>query len=187
MDISQQIKKFDAENKPFYMVDHGDGEHSLCLPLSSLKGEYNDFWQEAFNQYAIWAGEPITDGRFYTHGDGYEWEYVFAKAFEGEENLKKISFDCEAGGFFCYSRDFDVLAEYGRRFREMCISFISESKKFWSNSLDSLYSFSRECATMFFMRVPPVCFLGCRKSNYSTNCGTLFFYYSTDKNFTLYY
>ena len=23
------------------------------------------------------------------HGDGYEWEYVFAKAFEGEENLKK--------------------------------------------------------------------------------------------------
>ena len=90
MDISQQIKKFDAENKPFYMVDHGDGEHSLCLPLSSLKGEYNDFGQEAFNQYAIRAGEPVTDGRFYTHGDGYEWEYVFAKAFEGEENLKKI-------------------------------------------------------------------------------------------------
>ena len=54
MDIKQQIKKFDEENKPFYMVDHGDG---------------------------------------------YEWEYVFAKAFEGEENLKKISFDCEAGGF----------------------------------------------------------------------------------------
>ena len=122
MDISQQIKKFDAENKPFYMVDHGDGEYSLCLPLSSLKGEYNDFGQEAFNQYAIRAGEPITDGRFYTHGDGYEWEYVFAKAFEGEENLKKISFDCEAGGFFCYSRDFDVLAEYGRRFREICMN-----------------------------------------------------------------
>ena len=49
MDISQQIKKFDEENKPFYMVDHGDGEYSLCLPLSSLKGEYDDFGQEAFN------------------------------------------------------------------------------------------------------------------------------------------
>ena len=99
MDIRQQIEKFDAENKPFYMVDHEDGVYSLCLPLSSLKGEYYDFKQEAFNQYAIRAGEPVTDGRFYTHGDGYEWEYVFAKAFEGEENLKKISFDCEAGGF----------------------------------------------------------------------------------------
>ena len=105
MDIKQQIKKFDEENKPFYMVDHGEGEYSLCLPLSSLKGEYHDFRQEAFNQYAIRAGEPVTDGRFYTHGDGYEWEYVFAKAFEGEENLKQITFDCDAGGFFCYSRD----------------------------------------------------------------------------------
>ena len=121
MDIRQQVKKFDEENKPFYMVDHGDGEYSLCLPLSSLKGEYSDFGQEAFNQYAVRAGEPVTDGRFYTHGDGYEWEYVFEKAFEGEENLKKISFDCEAGGFFCYSNDFEILAEYGRRFREICM------------------------------------------------------------------
>ena len=46
---------------------------------------------------------------------------MFEKAFEGEENLKQITFDCEAGGFFCYSRDFDVLAEYGRRFREICM------------------------------------------------------------------
>lgn len=27
---------------------------------------------------------------------------MFEKAFEGEENLKQITFDCEAGGFFCY-------------------------------------------------------------------------------------
>ena len=61
------------------------------------------------------------DGRFYTHGDGYEWQSVFEKAFEGEENLKQITFDCETGGFFCYSCDFEILAEYGRRFREMCM------------------------------------------------------------------
>ena len=121
MDIKQQIEKFDAENKPFYMVDHEDGVYSLCIPLSFLNEEYRDFGQEAFNQYAIRAGEPVTDGRFYTHGDGHEWKYVFEKAFEGEENLKQITFDCEAGGFFCYSRDFDVLAEYGRRFREICM------------------------------------------------------------------
>ena len=122
MDIKQQIKKFDEENKPFYMMDHEDGVYSLCLPLSFLSEEYRDFGQEAFNQYTIRAGESVTDGRFYTHGDGHEWKYVFEKAFEGEENLKKISFDCEAGGFFCYSSDFDVLAEYGRRFREMCMN-----------------------------------------------------------------
>lgn len=122
MDIKQQIEKFDAENKPFYMVDHEDGVYSLCLPLSFLSEEYRDFGQEAFNQYAIRAGEPVTDGRFYTHGDGHEWKYVFEKAFEGEENLKQITFDCEAGGFFCYSRDFDVLAEYGRQFREICMN-----------------------------------------------------------------
>lgn len=121
MDVRQQIKKFDEENKPFYMVDHENGVYSLCLPLSFLGAEYKDFGQEAFNQYAIRAGEPVMDGRFYTHGDGYEWQYVFEKAFEGEENLKQIIFDCEAGGFFCYSRDFEILAEYGRRFREMCM------------------------------------------------------------------
>ena len=122
MDIQQQIKKFDNENKPFYMVDHEDGGYSLCLPLSSLTGGYSDFGQAAFNQYAISAGEPITDGRFYTHGDGHEWEHVFKKAFEGEDNLKKISFDCEAGGFFCSSNDFNVLAEYGGRFRDVCMN-----------------------------------------------------------------
>ena len=29
MDIKQQIKKFDEENKPFYMMDHEDGVYSL--------------------------------------------------------------------------------------------------------------------------------------------------------------
>ena len=122
MDIEQRMKKFNKECGPFYMVDHEDGVYSLCLALSFLGEEYRDFGQEAFNQYAIRAGEPVTDGRFYTHGDGYEWKYVFEKAFKGEENLKQITFDCEAGGFFCYSRDFEILAEYGRRFREVCMS-----------------------------------------------------------------
>ena len=61
MDIKQQIKKFDEENKPFYMMDHEDGVYSLCLPLSFLSEEYRDFGQEAFNQYTIRAGESVTD------------------------------------------------------------------------------------------------------------------------------
>ena len=56
MDIRQRIKKFNTEEKPFYLVDLKDGTYSLCIPLSSLKGEYIDFGQEAFNYYAIQAG-----------------------------------------------------------------------------------------------------------------------------------
>lgn len=42
-------KKFDEENKPFYMVDHEKGVYSLCLSLSFLGEEYKNFLQEAFN------------------------------------------------------------------------------------------------------------------------------------------
>ena len=122
MDINQRIEKFNTEEKPFYLVDHENGNYSLCLPLSSLKGEYIDFCQEAFNCYALQAGEPITDGRFYTHGNGHEWKIVFEKAFENEEKLKQITFDCEVTGFFCYSGSSDVIEEYGRRFREICMN-----------------------------------------------------------------
>lgn len=122
MDIKQRIKKFDTENKPFYMVDHENGTYSLCLPLSSLKGEYIDFCQEAFNCYALQAGDPVTDGRFYTHGSGHERKNVFEKAFENEEKLKQITFDCEATGFFCYSDAFEIIEEYGRRFRKICMN-----------------------------------------------------------------
>lgn len=104
-----------------YLVDLEDRTYSLCLPLSSLKGEYTDFGQEAFNCYAVQAGEPVTDGRFYTHGDGHEWKIVFEKAFEKEEKLKQITFDCEATGFFCNAESFELMEEYGKRFRKICM------------------------------------------------------------------
>ena len=31
----------------------------------------------------------------------------------------KISFDCESGGFFCYTAEFDLLENYGRRFKQL--------------------------------------------------------------------
>ena len=156
MDIKQRIKKFDTENKPFYMVDHENGTYSLCLPLSSLKGEYIDFCQEAFNCYALQAGDPVTDGRFYTHGSGHEWKIVFEKAFENEEKLQQITFDCEATGFFCYSEAFDVIEEYGRRFRKICMNeqeftelvckALSEDKKIEEETATDLTPFLTEVA-----------------------------------------
>ena len=79
-------------------------------------------FKDAFNQHAIWAGEMVTDGRMYAHGDGFEWRYVVENVFEGEENQKQITFDCEAGEGLCYSNDFENFSEYGRRFCEKCMN-----------------------------------------------------------------
>lgn len=121
MNITQRIHQFNRANEPMYIVDHENGEYSLCLPLDFLTEPYRDFGQEAFNQYAEQNGDPVKVNGLYTHGSGYEWETVFKKAFEKEENLNKISFDCEAGGFFCYSEDLSVLESLGSQFRNICL------------------------------------------------------------------
>ncbi len=122
MDIRQRINRFNRENRPFYIVDHDSGRYSLCLALSFLPKEYKLFGQEAFNQYAAEIGEPAAiDGRGFTHGSGYEWEHVFAKAFEGDPDSGRLEYDCEAGGFFCYSESLPLLENFGARFRAVCM------------------------------------------------------------------
>lgn len=121
MSIEQRIKTFNRANPPFYLVEHDDGTFSLCLAFSFLRGKYAGFGQDAFNQYAKQIGEPVKEDGFYTHGNGYEWESVFKKAFEKTPNISKIRFDCEAGGFFCYSRDLSVLEDLGSQFRKICL------------------------------------------------------------------
>lgn len=121
MNIKERIEAFNKENRPFYIVDHDDGKFSLCLPLDFLRGEYEDFGQAAFDAYAIEIGEPPVDSRgFQTHGNGYEWEAAFRQAFADDPNIDKILFDCEAGGFFCYTTDLSLLEEYGAKFRKIC-------------------------------------------------------------------
>ena len=121
MDNKQKIKEFNRDNAPLYLVDHENGEFSLCLSLSFLPKAYDDFGQSAFNRYAGQIGDPIEERGLYTHGCGYEWESVFKKAFESDANLSKISFDCEAGGFFCYAGNLSLLADLGSRFRTICM------------------------------------------------------------------
>lgn len=122
MDIRQRINRFNRENSPFYIVDHDSGSYSLCLALSFLPKEYEHFGQEAFNRYAAEIGEPaVIDCRRFTHGSGYEWEHVFAKAFEGDPDSGRIEYDCEAGGFFCYSESLPLLENFGARFRAVCM------------------------------------------------------------------
>lgn len=92
-------------------------EHSLCLAFAFVDG---DFGQHAFNAYAQEIGEPIKDDLgFYSHGSGYEWEAAFKEAFKDDPDLRRIRFDCEASGFFCYCEDLPLLKDFGRRFKDL--------------------------------------------------------------------
>ncbi len=121
MDIRQSIDKFNHENPPFYIVDHEDGEYSLCLPLDLLSDEYYPYCQDAFDAYAAEIGEPAySKNGLKTHGSGYEWEAAFREAFKDDPNIGRILFDCEMGGFFCYANDLTLLEDFGSRFRDIC-------------------------------------------------------------------
>lgn len=122
MDIKQRINRFNTENSPFYIVDHDSGEYSLCLALSFLEGEYEHFGQETFNRYAVEIGDPVMEnGRWFTHGSGHEWKYVFEKAFEDDPDSGKIKYDCETGGFFCCAKSLSLIEDFGARFRAVCL------------------------------------------------------------------
>lgn len=116
--IKDRIQAFNDENEPFYIVDHEDGQYSLCLCFMYAEGDY---CQEAFDRYAREIGDEPRDERgFYTHGSGYEWEAAFKKAFENDEKLKDFDFDSEGDGFYCYCRDLSTLEDFGRRFKAIC-------------------------------------------------------------------
>ena len=117
----ERIREFNDRNAPFYIVDLGNDNYSLCLPHDLLSEEYADYGQAAFDAYAEELGEPSRDKNgFPAYGNGYEWEAAFQKAFENDPNLTKISFDSECGGFFCDCGELSVLEDLGRRFKELC-------------------------------------------------------------------
>lgn len=104
MDIKQRIETFNKGNAPWYIVEHDNGQYSLCLPLDLLSDEYYPYCQDAFDAYAAEIGEPAySKNGLSTHGSGYEWEAAFREAFKDDPNIRRILFDCEAGGFFCYA------------------------------------------------------------------------------------
>ena len=64
MNTTKQIKDFNEANRPFYIVDHENGQYSLCLAFSFLHGDLSDYGQEAFNAYARELGDttmPINE------------------------------------------------------------------------------------------------------------------------------
>lgn len=121
MDIKQRIETFNKGNAPWYIVEHDNGQYSLCLPLDLLSDEYYPYCQDAFDAYAAEIGEPAySKNGLSTHGSGYEWEAAFREAFKDDPNIRRILFDCEAGGFFCYANDLALLEDFGSRFKDIC-------------------------------------------------------------------
>lgn len=120
MEIDPKIKALNRELEPFYLVDHENGQYSLCLAFSFLEGPRYGYGQEAFNEYARSIGDPVLKDGFFTHGSGYEWEYAFRKAFENDPNIGRIQYDSEAGGFFVYGDNLKMMEDFGRRFKSIC-------------------------------------------------------------------
>ena len=121
METTRRLNEFNIVNRPFYIVDHDDGTYTLCLPLDLLNGQYADYSQTAFDNYAKSIGEPTTTPiGLKTHGNGYEWEAAFRQAFRNDPNIGRVLFDCKAGGFFCSCDDLDILEDFGIRFKYVC-------------------------------------------------------------------
>lgn len=120
--VVQRIEEFNAGNAPFDLMDYENGRYGLSIPVSFAEPPYNNFGQKAFDAYAVQTGEPVKRDGLFTCGNGYDWQYVFEKAFENEPLLENIQFDCEAGGFYCRSNDLSALEQLGSRFREICDS-----------------------------------------------------------------
>ncbi len=117
--LAQRIKELNKELDPFYLVDLDNGKFSLCVQINHMDVE---FGQPAFDAYAHEVGKPPRDNAGYvTYGSGYDWEAAFREAFKDDPNLKRIRFDCESCGFFCNGDDLDMMADFGRQFRSLCL------------------------------------------------------------------
>ncbi len=114
----ERIKELNRELEPFYLVSGDDGQFSLCARMNFMGKEFG--WA-SFEAYAIAIGEEPHDEQGYVnYGSGYDWEAAFKEAFKDDPNLKRIYFDCEECGFFCDGDDLDMMADFGKRFRELC-------------------------------------------------------------------
>jgi len=101
---------FDKQIQPFYWVEHGGGDVSVCLNVSVLGG--SAYKEEVF--------ATRQDEGFF--GNGYDWT-LLAIAFL-EENLPElqgvVNFDPERGLFCAYSDDGAALERFTLAFKDTC-------------------------------------------------------------------
>ena len=112
----ERLEEVNKRLEPFELYQCGNGKYGLSLPFSFLQEPYENYGQAAFNRFAEEHGEEAKNSfGLYTHGNGYEWEKVFQTAFQDDAGLGRISFDSEAGGFYCYCPDAALLERMKRK------------------------------------------------------------------------
>lgn len=120
MSIEKRIEEANKKIIPFNLIAYKNGKYGLSLMFTFLKGEYENYCQDAFNQYAADKGRPVKDSGLYTHGHGFHWEYVFKECFSNHDGFEQIDFDCESGGFYCNSNNYDLLERLAIEFKAIC-------------------------------------------------------------------
>ncbi|MBQ3194995.1 MAG: hypothetical protein IJB65_00865 [Clostridia bacterium] len=115
----QKIHDLNQEITPFYLIDGEDGKFALCAIINRMDDEYG---QAAFDAYAAEIGvDPRDEQGYIIYGTGYDWEAAFKEAFKNEPNIGEIQYDSESSGFFCYCSDLDILADFAKRFKALCV------------------------------------------------------------------
>ncbi len=115
----ERINALNLELEPFYLVDHHNGQFSLCACISDMEYEYG---QAAFDAYAVEIGDdPLDEQGYITYGSGYDWQAAFQEAFKDDPNIARVHFDSEGSGFFCDCDDLDILSDFGKRLRELSL------------------------------------------------------------------
>ncbi len=112
-DNASVIEKFNAENEPFDITDL-DYKYSLALRLSIPEGEYKDYGQAAFDNYALDIGDEEN-----TYGDGYDWARVIKRVFRNYERLREVEIDPEQGCFFCNAKDISILIDMATKLQKL--------------------------------------------------------------------
>lgn len=116
MNTKKRLEEFNKKYAPLSIMDSEETGFTLCLTQNDLS-----WHEEAFDLYGEKSGDPKYDiYGLKNHGNGYEWDAAFREAFIKEPALKLVSFDSEAGGFYCTCTDLFVLIDFAQRFYEIC-------------------------------------------------------------------
>lgn len=119
MQIKERIQAFNKNNSPLYLIDMDGESFHLCMQRDGLSDDDYFRVQDLFDDYAKANGETAKEGNRHRYGGGNDWEAVFREAFKSDPNLQQITFDCEYSGFYCECTNFDLIEDFGRRFKEV--------------------------------------------------------------------
>ena len=119
MQIKERIQAFNEKNSPLYLIDMDGESYHLCMQRDGLSDTDYFRVQDLFDAYAKANGEIAKEGHRHRYGGGNDWEAVFREAFKNDPNLQQIDFDCEYSGFYCECANFDIIEDFGNRFKEV--------------------------------------------------------------------